>query len=96
MNPIQSNSRVSLMLHNYTLFSIIFAISMGMIVLIGWIFDIVALKSIISNLATMKFNTAIGFILTGASLWFMQGDEPPREKRQIGESLPGWCWCWVC
>ncbi|MBX3082728.1 MAG: PAS domain S-box protein [Anaerolineae bacterium] len=41
---------------------------LGGIVLIGWIFDIPIFQSIFPNLATMKFNTALLFVLTGISL----------------------------
>ena len=47
--------------------SIVFLV--GCIVIVGWIFDIAALKSILPGLVSMKANTAICFILTGASLW---------------------------
>lgn len=44
----------------------------GCIVLIGWIFDISALKSISPKMVTMKANTALCFVLTGLSLWLLQ------------------------
>ena len=44
----------------------------GLIVLIGWIFDIPVLKSISPNFVTMKANTAICFISIGLSLWLLQ------------------------
>lgn len=43
----------------------------GVIVLIGWVFDIPMLKSILPNGFAMKANAAIGFILTGAALWLI-------------------------
>lgn len=42
----------------------------GSFVIIGWIFGIPLLKSVLPGLVTMKANTAIGFILAGASLLF--------------------------
>jgi diguanylate cyclase (GGDEF)-like protein/PAS domain S-box-containing protein len=42
----------------------------GLAVLTGWMFDIATLKSIVPGLATMKANSALGFLLAGGSLWF--------------------------
>jgi PAS domain S-box-containing protein len=44
------------------------AILVGCLVLLGWSLDISFLKSVIPQAATMKANTAIGFILAGISL----------------------------
>lgn len=44
-------------------------ISIGILVVIGWVFDFPLVKSIFPGQATMKFNTAIGFILIGFSFY---------------------------
>ena len=49
----------------------------GSAVLVGWIFDISALKSVFPGLVTMKVNTALCFILVGIVLWCLQ-------ERRIG------------
>lgn len=48
----------------------------GCAVVMGWIFDVPALKSVLPGLVTMKFNTALCFVAAGLSLWFSQ------EKRK--------------
>ncbi|MFA6921383.1 MAG: PAS domain S-box protein [Gallionella sp.] len=45
------------------------AVVMGAVVLIGWAFDIAALKSILPGWVSMKANTAVCFILIGISLF---------------------------
>ena len=42
----------------------------GSIALIGWVFQIELFTSILPGLPPMRVNSALGFILSGASLWF--------------------------
>ena len=44
----------------------------GGVVLVGWVFDIPALKSLHPDWVTMKANTALGFVLAGLSLGLAQ------------------------
>ena len=44
---------------------------LGIVVLVGWAFDIAQLKSVLPGLPPMVPNTAIAFILAGLSLWFL-------------------------
>lgn len=58
------------------------AVLVGCAVIVGWAFDIPALKSIVPAWGTMKANTAIGFILSGSSLWLLlieRGRQRPRR-----------------
>jgi len=45
------------------------AITVGILVLCGWMFDLMLLKSAFSGFVAMKVNSALGFILAGISLW---------------------------
>lgn len=63
-----------MMLHRYENASKIIAIitiAVGIIVACGWIFNVVELTSFLPNTVTMKFNTAMSFILSGVSLYFV-------------------------
>jgi len=41
----------------------------AVVVMVGWIFDITALKSILPQFVTMKFVTAVSFLLSSVSLY---------------------------
>jgi hypothetical protein len=42
---------------------------LGSLVIVGWLAGIEPLKSLAPGLSTMKFNTALCFVLSGAGLW---------------------------
>lgn len=56
----------------------LFALFIGLIVLIGWTFDIASFKSVFPHLATMKANAALAFLLSGTSLWLSQTTSKSR------------------
>jgi signal transduction histidine kinase/CheY-like chemotaxis protein len=55
--------------------------ALGILVMIGWWFDIEPLKSIIPGLSTMKFNTALCFCLIGSGL-----ARAPQTQRLVRRS----------
>jgi len=61
------------------------AVSIGFLALLGWMFDIPVLTSVIPGLPTMRPNAALCFALAGAALWLMQlrpGElSSPRVRR---------------
>ncbi|RPI37033.1 MAG: hypothetical protein EHM54_04215, partial [Nitrospiraceae bacterium] len=60
----------------------------GIMVITGWIFDISALKSISPSWVTMKLTTAIAFLLSGITLYFIvKAFEGEFDKAQVALSI---------
>ena len=56
----------------------------GALVLVGWITDTTAPKSIMPYWVTMKANTALCFFLAGLSLWLRRTEGTPRTRHLVG------------
>lgn len=56
----------------------------GGLVLVGWKFDIVFLKSILPIFRPMSPNAAVGLVFLGFSLWFLQEKRTKKWMRGIG------------
>ena len=61
-------------------------VTVGTIVLMGWIFDISVLKSILPDLPNMKANAAVGMILLGSSIIAAVY----QNKKHSAPGLPTW------
>lgn len=67
--------------------SIITAVT-GIMVIIGWVFDVRVLKSISPAWVSMKFDTAVSFLLSGIILYFIaRAFEGEFDKAQIAISI---------
>jgi PAS domain S-box-containing protein len=64
------------------------AIAIGLAVLVGWAFDISALKTVLPGSVTMKANTALGVVLCGLALALLSG-ETERRPLLVGAGLLG-------
>ena len=63
-------------------------IIVAIMVIIGWIFDISVLKSISPAWVTMKLTTAIAFLLSGITLYFIiRAIEGEFDKAQVALSI---------
>ena len=56
--------------------------ALGLAVMVGWLLGIEPLKQVLPGLSSMKFNTALGFLLAGGALYF-------REKPGLRHGLAG-------
>lgn len=60
----------------------------GVMVMIGWIFDIDFLKGLPASWISMKFDTAVAFLLSGISLYFIvRTQEGEFDKAQVVISI---------
>jgi PAS domain S-box-containing protein len=61
------------------------AVSVGSVVLLGWLLDIAAFRAFIPGMTNpMVASTAFCFILTGLSLWLLRDEENPKPRRWAG------------
>ena len=65
----------------------ILIICLGTAVLFGWILDIPLLKSVLPGLATMKVNTACGFIASGIALRMLHISAPGSRSFRVARVL---------
>lgn len=87
MTTYQSQERASSYREKGTLNSIaittaITVFIIGCAVIVGWMLNIPLLKSVLPGLVTMKANTALGFVLGGASLWCWLRHEETNDSSQ--------------
>jgi diguanylate cyclase (GGDEF)-like protein/PAS domain S-box-containing protein len=63
------------------------AIAVGFLVLIGWMFDLDPLTTVLPGLVAMNPTTALTFVAVGASLWLLGGESVGRHRRRAGQAL---------
>src|SRR5215208_6781531 len=67
----------------------LFVLGVGLLILLGWSFNIPLLKSFLPGLPAVRFNTALTLILLAGSLWLLQEEEIGIRKRRAGQILAG-------
>src|SRR5580698_7907338 len=63
------------------------SVLIGFAVLCGWKFHVTELTSVFPGFVSMKPNTALAVLLSGASLWLLGPDEPVHWKGRVGGFL---------
>ena len=81
------NEKLVSRLKNYSEFSSILIVIIGVLVLIGWVFNIAILKSPGAGFSTIKSNVGLAFILIGVSLWLMQTKRVNYNNRRVAQIL---------
>jgi PAS domain S-box-containing protein len=71
------------------LFLGLLAACLGVTVLIGWAFDVAALKTVFPGLVTMKANTALGLLLCGVALALLSREKAGSTLRFCIAALAG-------
>jgi len=65
------------------------AVGVGIVVLVGWLLQVEVLKSIAPGLVTVKFNTALAFVLLGIGVFFSARAREGYDRRVASLSLSG-------
>ena len=79
----EANSHLLSQLKLFSKLASIIAIIVGLVVIIGWTFDIESFKSIFPNIVAMKANAALCFILIGISLFYLNEKRITKPKLRI-------------
>ncbi|HLB59864.1 MAG TPA: ATP-binding protein [Bdellovibrionota bacterium] len=81
------NLRVVSGLRSFSKWASIFVIVIGMAVIFGWIFNISFLKSIHPSWMTLKPVSALSFIISGISLFFLNRESTAKWEKILGVLL---------
>jgi PAS domain S-box-containing protein len=65
------------------------AVAVGMLALLGWVYDLDVLKSVVPGLPPMKANVTVALILSGISLWIACAETPNRLSRKVSQTCAG-------
>src|SRR5690349_9331906 len=81
--------RVSVLLRRFSRVHGAVVMAVGLVVLTAWVFGIPSLKGLRPGLPTMKANTALCFILSGAALVVAGLTRPPPALRRASVASAG-------
>ncbi len=62
----------------------------GCVILLGWVFDISAFKTLLLGAFAVNANAAVSFLLAGAVLWLWQRYPTDRVLRRLGDGPVIW------
>jgi len=85
----QADLRVLFLLRFCVNIASIVVFVIGATALLGWILDVSILKSFVSGLPAMRFNTAMCLLLLGGSLWLLRNESSGVASRRTGQILAG-------
>ncbi len=84
--PVPSNDRLVRLFKSYASVAGFGVSLLGIVVLLGWALSIDALKTVVRDLVTMKANTALAFVFSGASLGLLAGNPAPGGRWTIARA----------
>jgi diguanylate cyclase (GGDEF)-like protein len=82
-----TDERLANRIHRYAGVSAAISVGVGLVVLVGWLWELDALKALLPGDVTMKANTALGFVLLGTALWLLRDEAVAGRARLLGQTL---------
>jgi PAS domain S-box-containing protein len=77
-------------LNRFVTFTALFSVAVGLLGLVGWLFHIAMLKSVIPGRVVIKPSTTLCFVLIGFALWLLRKKDNlplPRVRERWGQAL---------
>ena len=77
-------------LNRFVSFTALFSVAVGLLGLVGWMFHIAVLKSVIPGRVAIKPSTTLCFVLIGIALWLLRKKDKlplPRIRERWGHAL---------
>jgi sigma-B regulation protein RsbU (phosphoserine phosphatase) len=85
----QPDPRVVRHLSLFAGFASLFAVSVGLLSLLGLTFGVAVLKSVLPGQPVIKMNAAVCLVLLGVSLWWLRKTDQPHYFRLFGQIIAG-------
>jgi len=82
---VKSNSRLVVRFRSFSFLAGSFVIGVGCLVLAGWALESSFLKSLYPDLGLVKFNTALAFVLSGASVVLLQENAANGRRKMLAK-----------
>ena len=67
----------------------VIVVVIGVMAMLGWVFHIGVLKSVLPGLVSMKMNAAVAFVIAGTSLLLQMTPRTPQRSTRTARTCTG-------